>query len=854
MVYIYRKFYAILFIYLQYYYWKYSYCLQTVSRGNFVKSSYIRLFIFVFLLVSLIIPKNVLADENIDISIEYGIDGKIQIGKGFPLTIKLTNEDEDFTGDLVIFSNPNYAAIGNIVVPVNLQKGKEKMIKVAVPGYDDSGFYSQQPQNNQQSFIRLFEGDWEEGKEVKLGGNKKFKPSYFPEGRLVLGVLSDSPDALIFLKLSKYNTEPIEFLSIKEDDLPDDSTGFGIFDVILINDYNLSNVSTKRQQALKDWVKSGGHLMIGSNPSLSQQLGEVSELSLLNVNSQSSFDELHFISKNKGDANPPFESIEIMTGDIADNTIVHYDDHSLPMVMGKSFGLGKVTQFAFNVGNDTLSSWDPYASWWQDVLRKTVDKDNYGQQRFEMEELSRQLGNIVDAYPSSFLPLTVLIILFIVYLIILIPGLYFILKKLDKRESSWWIIPAVAIISSISIFLVGAKDRLAGSQINDVSILAVDDTGEASGYGAVSILTNSGGDYSLKVQPGEFKPFPLGRDNFNYDDMQLDYAMVERGQKQTKITFNDVEYWSIRSALGDIQSKDVGKLDSNLKVENNKLVGSITSLLSFDLEEAFLLTGNEAFSLGRIEAGSTGNISIELDNKKAKNMVSAPRSTIANKVIPGVYNASYMGDEGPADKESLNQWKKYELLNTVMTHEIYQRDLNQPLIAGFTSDSLINTKVDKKQANSNSLTLITQAAKVMPSLEGEFSLTGRAFQPDLSIYEGSEASIHHNGILEGGNFVAVEIGKYLLTYQLPGQMKTDNVNIKKLKLKLSRGNGTSFYILNAKTDEFISMDDSSAVTFEENANDFLSEDGSIVIMFEKSGLNNPEVPVPAISIEGEYKK
>lgn len=796
---------------------------------------------------------NVSADDSVEISVEYGVNGKIQMGKGFPMSISLTNQGEKLSGDLVIYSSPNYQSIGNIVIPVELPKGETKVYRLSIPGYDERLNYQQQ--QNKLEFVRLYKGDWEDGKKITLEGNKNLRPSYFPDNRIVLGVLSDSPDTLNFLKLTRFNGEPIEFLTLKDKDISDDSKGLEMFDVIVVNDYNVAGLSNVKQQALKDWVRAGGHLMIGSNPNITQQLGEVADLSLMTVKGQSTFADLNFLPKSKNEPTPSFNKVEIMTGDLKDNTKVYYADHSLPMVMNKSYGLGEVSQFAFNIGSQSLSKWEPYTAWWDDVLRKTIVKDIHGQ-KYNVENLFTQFGNIVDAFPSSFISFKLLIIFFAAYLIFLVPVLYLVLKKLDKRENSWWIIPAVAVISSIAIFIVGAKDRIAGSQLNDISVLSIDDTGNANGYGAVSILTNSGGDYTLTVKPGEFNPIPRSRRYTDSADYLLNYAMVENGVDQTKITFNDVEYWSIRSAVGEIKPKELGKLTPNLKMENGKIVGTIESSLTFDLDEAYLLTGVNGYPLGTIKAGSTSNISVKLTKNNIENIVSAPHSSVASAIFPGFYNNQYGGPTGgPIDKENLNKWKKYELLNTVLNQKIYQSDLNQPLIVGYSSDSLLNVEINHKQAKASSLTLVTQGAKVIPAFDGAFTLSEKSLQPQLSIFEGSGGEIYHNGLLTGENFVAVEPGKYLLTYHLPDQIMVDQVFLNKLKLTLSRSDGSLYHIYNAKTSEFDLLDEKkTTIAFEKNVKDYLTKDGSIVLMFEKNNRNNPDTKVPTVYLEGEYKK
>ncbi|MFD2045781.1 hypothetical protein ACFSTA_13685 [Ornithinibacillus salinisoli] len=814
--------------------------------------SYIH-FITVILFIIMLIPIQTFAEDKVEISVDYGFNGKVQMHKGFPMSITFKNNGENISGDLVIFSNPNYESLGSIVVPVELSKGDETTIHVSVPGNNGGNFnYNSQ---HDDTFIRLYEGSWEDGNEIPLDGNTKFRASFFPDNRLVVGVLSNSFDSLNFLNLSKFNGESVELLQVEQDELPEDEKGLELFDVLIINDYNLSNASTQSQNAIKKWIQSGGHLMIGSNPFLQQQLGELSELVLLHVDDKTSFKELSFLNDKESDVKSTFENVEFLTGTATDNTNVIYSENSLPIVLNKSYGLGEMTQFAFNIGNSSLTNTEVYQNWWSDVLRKTVNKNNsMGPTSYVQEDLVYLLGRIVDAFPSSFIPVNLLIVLFVVYLILLFPGLYFLLKKLDRREQSWFIIPVVAIVSSVAFFGVGAKDRISSSQINNVSILSIDDTGIASGYGAFSILTNSGGDYKLTVKPGEFNAFPRQTQNSNPSSAPFNYAMVENGQNQSTITFNDVEYWSIRSAYGDVNSIETGKINSKLRVEGQQLIGSLTSDLSIDLEEAYLLTGTEAYPLGKMEAGSTKDIQIDLKNINNNDWIGAPRSSvIASKVVPGYYNSNYHVNSGPTDKEELDEWKKYELLNLAMTKKVHQNDLDQPIIAGYTKDSYIDVNAEKKNTKIKTTTLITQPIEVETAPKGEFSFSDGSLIPELSIFENSNGFIHHNGLENGEEFIAIEDGKYQLTYQIPNQLNKENIHLQMLKFRYTRGNGTTYHLFNAETEEFISLEEfNGLVTFEENANEFLTKDGSIIIMFEKNGMNNPEIQIPSLDLEGEF--
>ena len=77
-------------------------------------------------------------------------------------------------------------------------------------------------------------------------------------------------------------------------------------------------------------------------------------------------------------------------------------------------------------------------------------------------------------FPSFKVSAPLIFGIIIFYIILIIPVLYFILKRKDKREYAWWIIPVVALLTSIAIFGYGAKDRIGRAQIQQSAVLNVE--------------------------------------------------------------------------------------------------------------------------------------------------------------------------------------------------------------------------------------------------------------------------------------------------------------------------------------------------------------------------------------------
>ncbi|MGW6250013.1 hypothetical protein ACWF7H_00125 [Peribacillus butanolivorans] len=66
------------------------------------------------------------------------------------------------------------------------------------------------------------------------------------------------------------------------------------------------------------------------------------------------------------------------------------------------------------------------------------------------------------------------------------------MKKIDKRERAWWNIPLIACITSVLTFTVGAKDRLAQPQLNQLGIYHSKD-GQLVGLQSDVLLSNKVG-------------------------------------------------------------------------------------------------------------------------------------------------------------------------------------------------------------------------------------------------------------------------------------------------------------------------------------------------------------------------
>ncbi|WP_226681663.1 hypothetical protein [Sutcliffiella horikoshii] len=787
------------------------------------------------------------AETNLEVKVEFGVDNKVQMGKGHPIKIELVNKGDAIKGDIVVFSSPTYNMAGSYVIPVEIEAGGSKTLELAVKGTSDHMSYNYSGTRN--DFVSFYEGGVEKGKEVKLKGNANAQPRYIGDNRVVLGVLSNNHDAVNFLKLVKYQNESMELLNIGGDNIPTESYGLEMFDILLVHDFPLATLTSQQQQAIKDWVNNGGSLMFDTKVGLSQDLGELHEFQLLDPTNETSLLKLNKESN--------FPDLPVFTGNqlIEDATVLTKDGDT-PIALMMNAGTGTVTQITSNLASPLFGEWSEINTWWSSVLQKVTSKSPNYYKVPVMEELSHQLSPIGEAFPGSIVSVPLLIGAFAVYLILVIPVLYIILKRTDKREQAWWIIPTVAILTSIAVFGIGAKDRISGTQVNEASILLLDnDTQTASGYGVASILTNSGGDY--KMETGEDTTlFPM---TYGYNDnfeLMKNYAYVSSLSKGTEITYNNVEYWSTRTSIGNVNALPLGKMEHALSIKDGKVQGTISNQMQYELKDAFLLSGRDSKALGDIKAGESVNVEYEVSGGNIANALTAPSSSSATKAFPN-FQSYY--NQGPGanqiEKDELEDYKKFQMLDLLVNRKDIFSIASQPILVGYVTEGIMGTKVDGKSGKSNASHLVVLPVTITHSGGGSFSFTEEHLSPKLAVTEGETGMVHHNGLDFGEPYVYLGGGTYDFSYNLPDMVDMTKDELKEVKLKLRTRNGSvEYFIVNQKTGEAELLENKSSVTLEGKLSDYFNEQGSITVRVTIPNNYDTDIQVPGVQVEGAVKE
>ena len=776
---------------------------------------------------------NTFADKSLEANVQYGIQNKIQVGKPFPINIQLTNQSNStIEGDFVIFSNPTYNMNGSYVLPISIASGETKEFNFVIKGLYEH--------NLNDDLIRFYEGGVKKGKEIKLTGSSRGLPNPLPPERIIAGILSDNTSNLKYFKLMSFHGQSMEWLNLVEEDIPPDSNGLKMLDLIIVNTFDLQRLSVEQRKALQEWVYQGGTLFYDTYMNISNSIEGIEEFLLYKPNSA--------IELRSPEHLP--NSLTVFEGKVvADNVKIMTSENDIPIILSKPFGNGTVMQFTTSFSNDKVTGWKEASNYFQTALSTSLSTKNmdikYGYN--VEEELVSSMAYIGEIYPGNVISVPLLILGFSLYLLLIAPVLYFVLKRKNKREHAWWIVPTIAIVTSLLIFTVGAKDRLKGTQINENSILLLNGE-KASGYGVISFLSNGGGAY--KVESKKLDLFPVSKIYRGDSDTARNYAYLHVGEQSNSIEFNDVEYWSIRSAVGPISSFQLGEFSSKLELNNGKLEGAVRNNLPININDAYILTGRHVYEIGRLASGEEKDLSFSIGNESASHILPPNYSAVSN-MFPNFVNREY---GSRLHKSELEEFKKYRLLELLISRKTVDNNISSPVIVGYTTVPLYDTKVNGKESGKSSLHLIAIPIQIMNNIGGDFSLTEDSLRTNIDVVENKNGVIYYDGLQSEDKTAYVGNGTYSITYEIPETIKKETTNYSLLSITISeRNNGLRFFIINHQNNEREEIS-SSTKPFEKNISDYINNLNKIEVQVENSLQEEREIVLPRIKVEGEIKK
>ena len=675
------------------------------------------------------------------ITTEYGFMGQGKEDVPIAVTITIENDDQPFEGDLVTTYPNNYTLQTAQVIPLKLDANEKVTKKIYLNNYPYELY-----ENPEKPFLYLYEGEIEKGKQYSNYRVENSKPHLYSYHTHFVGVINQEGvvNALLpFRSMGGGSLVEVKNYTIDELTNISDARDLSLIDIIVLPTTS-NRLNDQQLKILVDWMNDGGQLIVDEelsakmfNDFAALQFVEgnsiVSSVQLQQFSNEYTFDDTITVRNSRLHANAQSYSVD-----------------DLILAAKQKVGKGAFIQTAFSLTDPSFMQSEGYSR----LLAQFVDFDMPMYPTTALNELTNTLVPVNELFPTFEFSLWKIITVFILYILLISPVLYIVLKKKDKREYAWWLIPVISIVFSITLFLIGAKDRIAQPQIQQSAVIKVGE--ESQQYFVQSLLSNRNGDYQFDLSQ-EMDVFVYGNDRVELKDFEKGrFSYITNKENMKKLTLKNVPYWDVESIVGQ-GPIEIGKFKVDLVNESGYLAGTIRNEFGVDMQNLEIWTGRQLIELGSIKDGEVREVREKINT---------------TLLLPAVLsNGLSYETPTPSTIEKQRQERLLAMAQMVLENNqspaIIAKANGLDVGAKLTRDAFVTTDV-----------LIVQPFTAPAHLTEALLIENEAFYTTFTseMYGGMKEQLSPN--LGDWYF---DPGEYNVTYRLPQQLINEEVNWESLQ-------------------------------------------------------------------------
>ncbi|WP_195988402.1 DUF308 domain-containing protein [Clostridium sp. D53t1_180928_C8] len=784
------------------------------------------LFIFIF---SLVMPnirvsasKNT---DNYDVTISYGIDGKYRAQKYMPINIEVKNLSKDINGEIEVrVASDTFGGYDSYSKEVTATAGENINITIPVKFME----------NSTNGTICIVENN-----KVLYEKSLLISSGRISEGNAFTGVLTDDATALGYLgditfsDSTHSNVGKMNLVKLNENLLSENGLNIAGLDLIVINNYNTANLKEEHYRALNNWVNEGGTLLIGAGANESKTINNINK-SFLNISSSGTTEKsVVTVSEN---LNLILSQITFEGATVANNS------NGNDLVYSLKRGEGKILVTTFDLGLEPFISSADSSIMLQNVLIGTFDKIYEQNNNGGHYQGGYEATNILRSIPVEKMLSTVTLgIILGVYAILVGIVLYFILKKMKRRDLTWALIPLTAIIFTVVIYLLGSKMKIKDVVVNNINIIATDEEGKGQVNGYIGIASKNKGDIKVEKEENLEMKY-ISDNNYYYGDKESESKNL---RVKTTYTNNNSYFTVANNNISEMNKFKVSgkeivmpKIENTLKIKNGNLEGNIKNNLDADIKKLIIVSGQSVWEVGAVSKGE--EISITDLAAKSSFGIHGYADSLTNE-----YYESRWNDEMDSNDPKFKNVERYaNLLNLLGSNDYVGTTTKIIAITDLPVD--YSLKLDSNSVSNYDLTAVIQDANIdFKDENGNLNFPEGYFKYKVNYVDPAVYFDYYEGYVNGN-------GEVVLDYEIDSNVnvKEININVFTNRWGYQAGVDGEYYIYNYNTNQYEKFSLSSGSYKVINDGSYSSNN---IIKIKIVADNEKETAAPQISIKGVEK-
>jgi hypothetical protein len=561
-----------------------------------VKRRIVTLFILLILAAPGLVAFSPLPQDQPDItlSVNAGYDRYYRRGQWVPLRVYVSNGGGDLNGYIRVRTGASTSLEETTYrTPIDLPHGARKQVFL----YVSPDSYASQIQV-----------------EVVDRSNHIFK-------RENVSLLMAQPEDVLYAVVTESAFGAVDLSALSPGLGTDHQTNWGVedipaladalvgLDVLMFHDVDTGNLTAEQQAAITGWVLGGGHLIVAGGDSWQRTTAGLIDLLPVTLHGTvpvstvtSLADYLHL---------PPAALDEGMTATETKpkpSAQVLVSAGDTPLIVRQTVGSGMVDFLAVDPNAEPLRSWQDKEYLWYTLTASGGQQPSWDD-GFSYWTAAREatLTTFSNVLPTFFQLCGFLLI----YIVLLGPFNYLVLKRLNRREWAWFTIPVMIVVFSALAYRVGFNLRGSAPTVNRLTVVQVwPDSQQAQVMSLIGVQSPRRDTYDIAVDRGyALRALPEAGIGLNVP------TIIDEGTRYTAQSI-PIDAGTIASfvasgytAAPTLDASATWHLSDN---QGTHITGSVTNTLNVPLEDAVVLVKGAAQTLETIEPGQTVTFDIPI--------------------------------------------------------------------------------------------------------------------------------------------------------------------------------------------------------------------------------------------------
>ncbi len=598
------------------------------------------------------------------VEVRLGFDGMYKLGCWTPVEVDLVGGTQPFTGHLVI-TVPDSDGVPTSVIspaerPVGVQPGKLTTARLFVRvGQSMSSLRVRFVVDGKVQSERKFFAGPERGGGIISGGIPATNRLLLQFGP-ALGLGDLVRDSQMRNELTMTRVARLEDAAA----LPTRWFGYEGVDTVLLSTsqvelYRPLLQNPARVEALRQWVRGGGRLVIFCGQEAEELLGAggvLAELAPGDFETMVPLRQSLPIEAYSGSEEPitPDRRLELQVPKLTNlrGTVLAHDgreETDLPLVVRGRLGFGEVVFLGLDFDRPPLRDWKGRTAFLRRALNwpadETAEVSSQASLGVESDDMIGKLRNALDNQfvGVTTVPFALVAMLVVAYILLIGPGDYLFVKKFLRRmELTWVTFPLIVVGVSAGAYWLAHWMKGDQLRVNQVEIVDVDAANHrARGTVWTHFFTPRVAEYDLSIQPRYPGDQPLGESTELVSWLGLPgYApggMQASGTRGSLLdsgfSFNDslsamngvpVQLWSTKTITARWEAEVTSPMQSQLRRAGEEMLrGQIVNDTQVPFEDCLLLYGPWAYRLGRVGPAETKLIDDDLQPRTVKTMLTS---------------------------------------------------------------------------------------------------------------------------------------------------------------------------------------------------------------------------------------